>query len=115
MYYDPGHSHDHLNLDKLGLKLTKPQHELHRVDLTTFQQAIDWIRGELLAFGYEATEARLFADLATWMFYDVDNNLLIRVPHDLVERVKVALEKRHDAELEQHIERLLKDKPQQSW
>lgn len=72
------------------------------------------MKGELLAFGYEARVATLDAELRMWFFYDAGGALLVRVPHELITRVKDWLETRADAQLDADIDALMKQN-KRSW
>jgi hypothetical protein len=98
----------------MGLRPSKPQPVLHGVSLSEFQQAIDGIRAGLLQFGYFAAKAQLVPELEQWVFYDVDGEVLIRVPHELVARVNACFQAIRDAALDAHIEAMMKE-PKTGW
>jgi hypothetical protein len=103
-----------LNLEALGLRLSKPQPRLYSVSLSEFQQGIDRISSELREHGYFAVEARLIPEWGHWLFYDVDGHILIRVDHWLVERVVAVYRLAHERELDAQIDALLKE-PKREW
>ncbi len=96
------------------VKRTKTPSPLWNLDIGQFQQAIDWLKTEAQASGYDVAEARFVPDLATWMFYDGEGELTVRISHGIVERVKVALEEIYQHRLDAQIDELMKQ-PRREW
>lgn len=75
----------------MGLIRKKETAPLHRVCLEDFQQAVDWMKRCFANKGYMILDVRLDADLGLWLFR-VQDEVLIRVEHDLVARAQASLE-----------------------
>lgn len=72
----------------MGLRPSKQVHQLHNLDMGSFQYVLDEIRDVIhRAFGYRAVKATLIPELELWVFYDEDDRPLMRVSHDTVERL----------------------------
>jgi hypothetical protein len=79
------------NQDTTGVTLTKAPPRLANLDLVMFQDAVTWVKNQLLPHGYEAKSASLDTSLEIWNFYDARGEILVRVPHDLIERAYTAI------------------------
>ena len=99
---------------EMGIRTSKVPSPLWNVNLCEYQQAVDWLRGELLAFGYEATTARFDPDRAMWYFYDATGRLQMRLSHETIDRTKRWLEAWYQKRLDADI-RTLTQAPKREW
>lgn len=85
---------DKLNLDKLGLRLTKPAPRLFDVALRDYQHAAEWVRAFV---SEDVCGVVLDPYVERWLFYDGAGEFLFALPHDLMERVNNAVCQRSTA------------------
>jgi hypothetical protein len=87
------------NTDKLGVQFSKSLPRLYQISMGDYRPAMDWIVQFVREEGYFVQEASLNPYTERWQFYgrtthEGHDALLFTLPHDLMERIYVALAKK---------------------
>lgn len=74
------------NEDTTGVTRKKPTPELFTMDYSAYQEPVDWVRKQLVPFGFRITEAVLDPYLRVWRFYE-GPQFIMQLSHDAMERM----------------------------
>jgi len=74
-----------------GVRFTKPPPCLAKMREDLFQPAVDWVSQHLRTLGYDPVTASFDCYRKYWDFYDCAHEHIYSCPHDLLERIHIAL------------------------